>query len=145
VLSNHFNLDGIKVLDLFAGTGSISFEFASRGAEVDLIEKNFRSIAFIRENIAALKIQGIRALNGDVFKLAPKLDSCYDIVFADPPYQMDNIEELPELVFDNKLLNEEGWFILEHSAKQSFNGHENFRELRKYGSVHFSIFTKENS
>ena len=145
VLGNYFDVEGIRVLDLFAGTGSISFEFASRGANVDLIEKDFKSIAFIKKNIAALKITSINAMIGDVFRLVPKINSGYDIVFADPPYQLNNISDLPELIFENKLLNPSGWFILEHSGKYTFNAHKNFKELRKYGSVHFSIFTKENS
>jgi len=145
VLGNYFDIEETKVLDLFAGTGSISFEFASRGAEVDLIEKDFKSIAFIKKNIAALKITSIKATLGDVFRLVPKILSEYDIVFADPPFQLNNINDLPDLVFENNLLNPSGWFILEHSDKHSFNAHKYFKELRKYGSVHFSIFTNENS
>ncbi len=142
VLGNYFDIEEIKVLDLFAGTGSISFEFASRGAEVDLIEKDFKSIAFIKKNIESLKITSIKPILGDVFRLVPKINSGYDIVFADPPYQLNNISDIPELVIENNLLNDSGWFILEHSARHTFNAHKNFKELRKYGSVHFSIFTK---
>ncbi len=143
VIENYFNLNKCKVLDLFAGTGSIGFEFASRGATADLIENDFRSIEFIKKNITALKITSIHAIRGDVFRQLKKMDTSYDIVFADPPYLLKNIDELPELIFQNKLLKREGWFILEHSDKHSFSGHPHFRELRKYGSVHFSIFTNE--
>lgn len=133
------------MLDLFAGTGSISFEFASRGAEVDLIEKDFRSVAFIKENIASLKITSIKAKIGDVFRLIPKMNAGYDIVFADPPYQLSKIDDLPNLIMDINLVKPSGWFILEHSDKHAFNAHKNFREQRKYGSVNFSIFTGVNS
>jgi len=140
IIANHFDFEELKVLDLFAGTGSISFEFASRGARVDLIEKDFKSMEFIKKNIEALKITTINPIFGDVFRLIKKINAGYDIVFADPPYQLQNLVDLPEMVFKHKLLKNSGWFILEHSDKYSFTPHKNFKELRKYGSVHFSIF-----
>jgi len=133
------------VLDLFSGTGSISYEFASRGAMVDLIEKDYRSMAFIKKNIEALKITTITPFMGDVFKRLKTLHTNYDIVFADPPYQLKNISELPELIFEYGILNPSGWFILEHSDQYSFTAHTHFKELRKYGSVHFSIFANGNT
>lgn len=145
VIGNYFDLSDVTALDLFAGTGSISFEFASRGASVNLIERNSRSIAFIKKNIATLKIENIHVIAGDVFRLLKKIEPAYDIVFADPPYELKNIDELPGLVFQQTLLKESGWFILEHSNKYTFNAHPYFKELRKYGSVHFSIFEYDNS
>jgi 16S rRNA (guanine(966)-N(2))-methyltransferase RsmD len=139
-MANHFDFEQLRVLDLFAGTGSISYEFASRGAEVDLIEKDYRSVAFINETIERLDIKTINQIKGDVFKAIHYLDKKYDIVFADPPFTMKNIDTLPELIFEQQLLNEDGWFILEHSDKDSYNDLPHFYELRKYGSVHFSVF-----
>jgi 16S rRNA (guanine966-N2)-methyltransferase len=140
VLSNYFDFENLRVLDLFAGTGSISYEFASRGAVVDLIENDYRSFEFIRETINGMKIEGIKPYKADVFKVLHKLRDKYDIVFADPPYQMIDIPEIPNLVFRYQILKSGGWFILEHSDKIKFNAHENFREVREYGSVNFSIF-----
>ncbi|MGD2033407.1 MAG: RsmD family RNA methyltransferase [Bacteroidales bacterium] len=142
VIENHFDLSGANVLDLFAGTGSISFEFASRGAAVDLIEMDHRSMAFIKKNIASLKIGAVKPITGDVFRLVKKICTEYDLVFADPPFTLNNTDNLPDLIFECDLLKVHGWFILEHSAKHSFKEHRQFRELRKYGSVHFSIFSR---
>jgi 16S rRNA (guanine966-N2)-methyltransferase len=141
ILNNHFDFQDLRVLDLFGGTGSISYEFASRGSKVELIELDFRSFKFICSILAELKIENIKPYRADVFKAIPKLKDTYDIIFADPPFQLKNIPELPDRIFDNKLLNSGGWLILEHSDQLSFNSHPNFRELREYGSVNFSIFT----
>lgn len=141
ILNNHFNFEEITVLDLFSGTGSISYEFASRGAKVDLVEVDSRSIRFIRETLATLKIESVQAFRADVFKVVPKLLKAYDIIFADPPYQLPSIDTLPDLVLDTDSLKTGGWFILEHSDKHNFTGHKRFREIRKYGGVNFSVFT----
>ena len=141
VLANYFDFEELLVLDLFAGTGSISYEFASRGSQVDLIEKDPRSLAFIKETVEKLSMDTIRTIKGDVFKAIRYLDKKYDIVFADPPYAMKNIAALPEIIFEQQLLKEDGWFILEHSDQYNFNGSIQFHELRKYGSVHFSVFS----
>ena len=143
IIENSFDISELRVLDLFAGTGSISYEFASRGAAVDHIEKDYKSMAFIKKNIAELKITGIKPYIADVFKHIKRIDSAYDIVFADPPFMLKNIDELPELIFEYGLVQEQGWLILEHSDKYSFSSHEHFKELRKYGSVHFSIFSNK--
>ena len=143
ILANYFNFGEISVLDLFAGTGSISYEFASRGAEVDLIEKDPRSVSFIQDTLSILKIETVRVIRGDVFRVLKHLDKTYEIVFADPPYQMLNIADIPTLIFEQGLLAKGGWLILEHSEKLSFFSSSHFRELRKYGSVHFSIFERK--
>ena len=141
ILNNHFDFSAISVLDLFAGTGSISYEFVSRGAQVDLMEIDPLSIRFIRETLATLKMESVQVFRVDVFKVIPKLDKVYDLIFADPPYQLPAIDTLPDLILGTSLLRPGGWFILEHSDKHSFIGHNRFKEIRKYGSVHFSIFT----
>ena len=142
IIANHFNFEKIHVLDLFSGTGSIGYEFASRGAErVDMVELNKRYSDFIRKTIQHLGLRQVQIYNKDVFRAIPHIKDKYDIVFADPPYNLDKIPEIPEIIFNNNILLKNGWFILEHGRNLDFSGHSHFRELRKYGSVHFSIFT----
>lgn len=140
IINNHFDFSEITVLDLFAGTGSISFEFASRGARVDLVDIDYRSISFIKSIITNLKMANINAFRADAFKVIHSLKKQYDIIFADPPYQLGTISTLPDLVYDHDVIKPAGWFILEHSGRLSFNHHHRFKEIRKYGSVCFSIF-----
>jgi 16S rRNA (guanine966-N2)-methyltransferase len=140
VLSNYFDFEELQVLDLFAGTGSISYEFASRGSQVELVENDFRSYEFIRKTLAELEMKNVTPYKADVFKVMKRLGKKYDLIFADPPYTMKDIDTIPDLIFDNQVLKEEGWFVLEHSDTNDFRSHKNFKELRKYGSVCFSIF-----
>jgi 16S rRNA (guanine966-N2)-methyltransferase len=140
VLSNYFDFEELRVLDLFAGTGSISYEFASRGSQVDLMENDFRSFAFIRKTLDLLDMKNVTPFKADVFRAIKRMGAKYDLVFADPPYTMKEINSIPDLIFENKILKDDGWFILEHSDKNDFRSHKYFKELRKYGSVHFSIF-----
>ncbi len=140
-LNNYFDFNDTTVLDLFAGTGSMSYEFASRGCpQVDLVESDFRSLAFIKKVIAELKISEINPYHADAFQYVKKTINRYDLIFADPPYTHKDMELLPDLIFENKLLKPKGWFILEHSSKHNFSNHVFFREHRDYGSVNFSIF-----
>lgn len=141
ILANYFDFGSIGILDLFSGTGSISYEFASRGAErVDLVEINPRYSGFIKKTSQNLGLNQVRIYKGDVFRFLPRLRNTYDIIFADPPYDLNNIPDIPDLIFKYKILSDEGWFILEHGKNLDFSGHLHFRELRRYGSVHFSIF-----
>jgi 16S rRNA (guanine966-N2)-methyltransferase len=143
VLNNHFDFEGMRVLDLFAGTGSISYEFASRGAEVTSVELNFRSYRFIQETAHNLQLDKIRAIKADAFSYIGKAVDKYDIVFADPPYQLEGIDKLPELVLNSEIMAEGGCFILEHSDQKKFTGHQFLSDKRSYGSVNFSIFRKK--
>lgn len=141
ILANHFNFKNTTILDLFSGTGSISYEFASRGSEVvDLVEINPRYSEFIRKTTQKLGLTGVRIYTGDVFRIIPRLKNTYNIIFADPPYELPKIPQIPDLIFQHNLLAEDGWLVLEHGKNLDFSGHHNFRELRRYGSVHFSIF-----
>ena len=141
ILANYFDFEGISVLDLFSGTGSIGYEFASRGAgHVDMVEINSRYAGFIQARAESLGFENIRVFQKDVFRVLPVLDSTYDLVFADPPYIMEEIASLPDAVFGAGILGPGGWFILEHGKNHSFNSHKYYKELRRYGSVHFSIF-----
>lgn len=144
ILQNTVDFQEIKVLDLFAGTGSISFEFASRGCtNITTVELNFHHVNFIKETIAKLGETSIRLVKTNAFVFAEHFKEQYDLVFADPPYEMKNFTDVPALVFDNNLLREGGLFILEHSGVYDFSKLPQFRELRRYGSVHFSFFRED--
>jgi 16S rRNA (guanine(966)-N(2))-methyltransferase RsmD len=145
ILNNHFDFNGLQVLDLFAGTGSISYEFASRGSNVELVESEYRSFKFIHKTITELGLTTIKPHKVDVFRIIDRLNCKYDLIFADPPYTLDKIDEIPDIIFSHQLLKEGGWFILEHSGNHVYSSHRNFRELRKYGSVHFTVFTEKTA
>ena len=141
LLNNRIDFEDIDVLDLFAGTGGISIEFVSRDCRTVIsIEQNDRHCNFIRKVCNELKISNLSLMKTDVFKF---IDSCrtqFDMIFADPPYELDKLAEIPDLIFNHKLLKADGLFVLEHSAKQSFQNHPNFVDHRNYGNVNFSFF-----
>lgn len=141
VLVHYVDFEGLRVLDLFAGTGSISYEFASRGADmVTAIEMSESHIAFIKKMIAKLRMDQVRVLRSDVFRYIERGEGAYDLIFSDPPYQLDQIDKLPDLILKSRLLAEDGIFVLEHGHNNNFKQHPCFLEERKYGQVHFSIF-----
>lgn len=142
ILNNYFDFEHIKVLDLFAGTGSISFEFSSRGSShIVLVENDLKNFKFISEIMKKFDFNGVKPIKSDVFRFLKQVSgNSYDIIFADPPYDMQGIEKIPDLIFEKNMLNPDGWFILEHSKKYKFNQHPRFRETRNYGAVHFSFF-----
>ena len=146
LLNNRIDFEDIEVLDLFAGTGGIGIEFISRNCKsVISIEENERHCAFIRKVCAELKIDNLSLLKTDVFKFINSCHTQFDMIFADPPYELEKIQEIPNIIFDKKLLKADGLFVLEHSAKNSFEQHPNFVDHRHYGSVNFSFFEwKEN-
>ncbi len=142
VINNYFDFSDLHVLDLFSGTGSISYEFASRGSQsVDSVEINSRFHSFILKTTSELKLDKIKPIRADAFRFIKHKPGEYDIIFADPPYDLKELGQLPDLIFCNNLLKSGGWIILEHGKGHDFSSHPQFRELRKYGSVHFSIFS----
>lgn len=145
VLNNRLDFSDLKALDLFGGTGSISYELASRGcADVTTIELNYKHYSFIKSMIKEFALERqMNVLKGDVFKFISRCHDKFDMVFADPPFDLPIIESIPDLFFEQDLLTEDGFFIMEHSDKKSFESHPNFTELRKYGKVHFSFFEKK--
>jgi len=142
VLTNYTDIEGIRVLDLFSGTGSISYEFASRGAaEVVAIEQNYKHFAFIKRMASELGFSNMKIYKTDVFIACKKLRGrSFDVIFADPPYQLENICDLPAAIFGNELLSAAGIAIIEHPASVDFSKHPRFKEHRQYGSVNFSLF-----
>lgn len=141
ILTNRIDFEAVEVLDLFSGTGSISYEFASRGAmTVHLVERDARNISFIREMIREMDLKNVRALHIDVKAYLKTCRYAYDIVFADPPYDLPWLESLPDLVLGAGILKKNGFLILEHPGSITFAGHGNFSEHRNYGSVNFTFF-----
>jgi 16S rRNA (guanine966-N2)-methyltransferase len=142
ILNNRVDFESISVLDLFSGTGSISFEFASRGAEVvHLVEKDQKHIMGIRNAIDKIGFTNIKPIHIDVKAYLKTCKFKYDIVFADPPFDLEWLKSIPDLVLDSGVLMEDGGFILEHPRSMDFRKHEKFFEHRNYGSVNFSFFT----
>jgi len=146
VLNNHFDFEAIRVIDLFSGTGNIAIEFASRGSlEVVAVEKHPRCIDFIRKVIQELSLDNLRIVRADAFRFLGFCKGGFDIIFADPPYDMESIERIPGMVFEKNLLAPRGWLIVEHSAASRFRNHPNLIEERKYGKVNFSFFAHKNN
>ncbi len=141
ILTNYIDFEEIRVLDLFSGTGSISYEFASRGAqEIISVEANYKHYAFILKTAKELGFKNMKIYKTDVFIACKKLKGQkFDIIFADPPYNLDKIQEIPATIFDNDLLGENGIAIIEHPECIQFSTHPRFSEHRQYGSVNFSL------
>jgi 16S rRNA (guanine(966)-N(2))-methyltransferase RsmD len=141
LLNNRIDFEGIDVLDLFAGTGGIGIECVSRGArEVTAVE-----IAHVQQNwiIACCRQLGIKNLSvirGDVFKFLNACRTKYDLIFADPPYALEELPTLPDVILERDILKKEGWLVIEHGKDTDFTSHPNHVETRTYGSVHFSFF-----
>jgi 16S rRNA (guanine(966)-N(2))-methyltransferase RsmD len=145
VLNNLICFEDIEVLDLFAGTGGISYEFISRGAaHVLAIDNNFKCIQYIKSAAAEFHIENIKAYKTDVFSFLKQNNAAFDIIFCDPPYDHKKTIEIPDLVFAKKMLKEDGFLIIEHPHQMDFSKHEYFSELRRYGKVHFSFFNNTN-
>lgn len=142
VLTNLIDFEECSnVLDLFAGTGSISLEFVSRGClRVISVEREASHHTFIYKVKEQLKEEGWLPLRTDVFRYINKCHETFDLIFADPPYALDRLSELPDLVFDKEMLAPDGLFILEHGKDHNFAHHSHFIQERVYGSVHFSFF-----
>ncbi|MBQ4445118.1 MAG: 16S rRNA (guanine(966)-N(2))-methyltransferase RsmD [Prevotella sp.] len=141
VLNSYIDFEGAMALDLFAGTGSISLELLSRGCQqVVSIEKDRNHHAFIRQCVQKLGADNSVVIRGDVFRYIKSCSQQFDFIFADPPYQLTELAQIPDLIFEKDLLKEEGIFVLEHGAQNDFSNHPHFVEHRKYGSVNFSIF-----
>ncbi|PKP02040.1 MAG: 16S rRNA (guanine(966)-N(2))-methyltransferase RsmD [Bacteroidetes bacterium HGW-Bacteroidetes-6] len=141
ILVHRFELEDAVVFDLFSGTGSIGFEFVSRGAkQVFCVEKDAVMATFIKSVAAKMQMENLTVLRSDAFKFLVLTTLQADIIFADPPYQNIGVSDIPELVFGKNILNQDGLLIVEHDQTQHFSGHPRFKELRKYGKVHFSLF-----
>ncbi len=141
IIMNQFDFEEVSFLDLFGGTGSLSYEFASRGCkDITNVERHYPNVAFIKKTSADLDL-GIKALKMDVFKFMKSCDRQFDLIFAGPPYPLKRIPEIPDVLFENDLLVSDGWFILEHNPDHSFEGDERLVRVKNYGTTIFSIFS----
>ena len=141
MLSGYVDFDGATALDLFAGTGSISLEMLSRGcSQVVSVEADRDHARFISECVRKLQVDNHVLIRGDVFRFVKSCRQQFDLIFADPPYQLPNLPTIPDLIFEHQLLAPDGIFVFEHGKQNDFSQHPHFREHRAYGSVNFSLF-----
>lgn len=145
VLNGYMDFDGISALDLFAGTGSITLEMISRGcADVTSVELDRDHASFIRQCLQKLNEDRCSLIRGDVFRFLKSCRRKYDLIFADPPYALEELPKIPDLILGNSpeegLLTEGGLLVFEHGKRNDFSQHPRFIEHRSYGSVNFSLF-----
>ncbi len=141
ILNSRIDFEEITVLDLFSGTGNISFEFASRGASlITAVDQERSCINFIRKTAEDLNFNQINVLKSDVFSVVKKSFGVYDLIFADPPYGLKESQGLPDELLKGSLLKQNGIFIMEHPKDINYDDHPNLVMTRKFGNVHFSLF-----
>lgn len=141
ILQNKLDFDEITCLDLFAGTGNISFELASRGAvQVDSVDLHFKCVQYIQETAKKFKVEQINARKADVFKYLNTAKGSYEFIFADPPYDIPKLPQLPSLIFEQGLLKVGGLLVVEHPSTRKMDDHPYLVEVRKYGYSSFSFY-----
>lgn len=141
VIQNNLDIDQLKVLDLFGGTGCISYEMASRGAtDITIVEKDNKMHDFIVKTAAELAFENFIVVRSDVFRFIETSNQQYDFIFAGPPYALSTIDDLPLKIFEYKLLNPGGWFVLEHTPRNDYKAFTHYKTERNYGTTIFSIF-----
>lgn len=141
ILQNHIEFEGLRVLDLFSGTGNIAMEFASRGAEkVTAIDRSVPCVHYLKDTARQHGLVNITTHKHDVFKYLELETEQFDLVFADPPYDLNRIPEIPKIIFDRNLLFPGGLLIVEHQSLQNLSNHPAFVEQRQYGHSSFSFF-----
>jgi 16S rRNA (guanine966-N2)-methyltransferase len=141
IIENNLEIATLKTLDLFGGTGNISYELASRGAaDQTIVEKDVKMFDFIKKTSAQLHLDHLKIVKMDVFRFIEQCGGKFDFIFAGPPYALSNIDDLPRLIFEKGLLNEKGWFVLEHTPRNDYKKFPFFKTERNYGTTVFSIF-----
>ncbi len=141
IIQNNLALEQLKTLDLFGGTGCITYELYSRGVrDLTIVEKDPAMHAFIKKTASVLGVEPLQLVFSDVFKYIQSCIDKYDFIFAGPPYALGNIEDLPKQIFEKELLRQDGWFVLEHTPRNNFQTFPFYRTERKYGTTIFSIF-----
>jgi 16S rRNA (guanine966-N2)-methyltransferase len=143
VLQHKLDFESLKTLDLFGGTGSISYELASRGvSDLTIVEKDNAMFDFIKKTSAALRLENFKVIKMDVFKYIQQCTERFDFIFAGPPYALTNIDDLPKLIFEKQLLTKDGRFVLEHTPRNDYKGTPYFVAERNYGTTVFSTFVE---
>jgi 16S rRNA (guanine(966)-N(2))-methyltransferase RsmD len=146
ILENNFNIDQLSVLDLFAGTGNISYEFASRNAQAVLsVDQDAGCVKFMKEMATKLKFDAMEVRKQDVFAYLKQANESFDIIFGDAPYALSRMVEIPSLVFTQNLLKPGGWLILEHATQLTLNHLPHFSQERKYGQSTFTFFKQADN
>ncbi len=141
ILQNNLSFDELKALDLFGGTGCISYELASRGApDITIVEKDTKMYDFIKKTSAELAFENFNLVKSDVFRFIETTNQQYDFIFAGPPYALANIDDLPLKIFEKQILKSKGWFVLEHTPRNNYKKFANYKTERNYGTTIFSIF-----
>jgi 16S rRNA (guanine966-N2)-methyltransferase len=142
ILQNRIHFEDIKTLDLFGGTGCISYELASRGAnDLTIVEKDSIMHAFIKKNVDMLGITNCKILKMEVFSYLTNCNEQYDFIFAGPPYALGSIDELPKIIVAKNLIAKDGFFVLEHTPRNNYEKFDGFSFQRNYGTTVFSFFT----
>jgi 16S rRNA (guanine966-N2)-methyltransferase len=141
ILQSRFDFENTTTLDLFGGTGCISYELASRGAnDLTIVEKDNTMFEFIKKNIDMLKIANATLLKMDVFAYLKTCNQQFDFIFAGPPYALGTIDELPKIIVEKNIIAEDGFFVLEHTPRNNYEKFEGFSFVRNYGTTLFSFF-----
>lgn len=144
VLQHRIEFDGLKTLDLFGGTGSISYELASRGvADLTIVEKDNAMFDFIKKTATLLNIEAIKLFKLDVFKFLESCATQFDFIFAGPPYALTSIDEIPKIIVSKKLLTEGGIFVLEHTPRNNYKDFDKYSFEKNYGTTIFSFFIND--
>lgn len=145
ILENNLDLPALKTLDLFGGTGSISYELASRGVrDLTVVEKDPAMFAFIQKNATELGLKNYKVIRMDVFRFLEQNRETFDFIFAGPPYALTNIDEIPQRIIERQILKEKGWLVLEHTPRNNYEGTPLFVTQRNYGTTVFSIFVNKS-
>jgi len=143
IIQNNLDIDELKVLDLFGGTGCISYELASRGApDITIVEKDTQMYEFIKKTSAMLEFKNFKVVKMDVFRFIDTTTESYDFIFAGPPYALTTIDELAVKIFEKQLLKPKGWFVLEHTPRNDYKKFPHYKTERNYGTTIFSIFIR---
>ncbi len=145
ILNNLVEFQKMVVLDLFSGTGAVSFEMISRGCkEVTAVDQNRNCTEWIRHAAKEFQMQNMQVRQADSFRFIKQNPKKYDLIFADPPYNLDRIEDISQHIFSNNILNNNGWLVIEHPKEIDFANQPFFHSHRKYGKVNFSFFHFNN-
>jgi 16S rRNA (guanine(966)-N(2))-methyltransferase RsmD len=143
IIENNLDITSLNSLDLFGGTGCISYELASRGAsQLTIVEKDSKMYEFIKKTSELLSFENISVIKQDVFSFIKSCTNKYDFIFAGPPYALNTIDEIPIMIFKSNLLTKGGWFVLEHTPRNDYKKYDYYKTERNYGTTIFSIFVQ---